>query len=259
MLPEVQKYIDHVSPLWLKEPQAEVAQYSDYLLDQFTTDEQVSAFVSGIIRMALITEDPVYKQMATYFFNTSIEQNISPLSLLPIKYPPDKQGSLSLQLSIDKAGQVSRSYRAQDRKVGFTHGHYRLLTPGNLANIVLVSSKCDILLLGLERGRRTLKYKGVLPIYKDWQRARIMLGSGLADYLVWISRLECSNAGYRRMVKTIKPDVYFGNATDPNWLKQEMRQRAEDVQVEYFEIKGIESFSSTDFLQGNVHIPNLAG
>ncbi len=256
MLREMQQYIDNVSCLWKEQPEEDVLRYSEYLMSQFSTNSQVTAFISGMIRMAIVSEDTIYKQIATACFRSAKKQNIFPLDLLPVKLPPEDGGS-SLQISIEKASEVSSKQQEQEKTVGLLHGHYRLLTPGNLANIALTNTECDVLLLGMERGSRTAKYKGVDPVYSDWERAVMVLASGLSDYLVWISRLDYSNDGYRRMVEDICPNIYFGNAGDPVSLREEMQFRANTIGAEYHEIKRIKSFSSTDFKEGNVIVPVL--
>ncbi|MFZ2199414.1 MAG: hypothetical protein WAV40_01345 [Microgenomates group bacterium] len=256
MLTEVNNYIDNTSKLWRSKPGKRSKAYTDYLLDICPSVEMKSLITSGLIRMAIATDHDIYKQLATASFEKMENSVDNPLSLLPIKLPIE-DGGRSRQISIEKAGTISREMKRQAKVVGLLHGHYRLLTPGNLANIVMAYEKCDVLLLGIERGSRSQKYKGVNPIFKDYERRGIMLSSALADYIIMISKLDYSNGGYRRMVQTIKPSVYFGNESDPLWLKQQMSNRAELAQAEYIELPSVKSFSSTNVVSGEFSIPNL--
>lgn len=251
---EVENHIEKYLLFWRETPSVNIAKYGNYLLDQFDTDPQITLFVSGMIRMAILTKDSVYRQIATFCFEAARKRGIASLHLLPIKLPPE-DGGRSLKVSIENASLIAKEQKKQGKTVGLLHGHYRLLTPGNLANIVLASSQCDVFLLGIERGWRTTRYKEVNPVYKDAERGGIILSSKLADYLIWINRLNYSNKGYTRMVEQISPSIYFGNASDPDWLRKEMQSRASKAGAVYLEINEIKSFSSTDFERGDIQIP----
>lgn len=256
MLTEVNNYIENTSKLWRAKPDQQSKDYTGYLLDVCPSIEMQSLITSGLIRMAIATDHDIYKQLATASFEMLENTVDDPLSLLPIKLPIE-DGGRSRQISIEKAGIVCREMKRKEKTVGLLHGHYRLLTPGNLVNIVMAREKCDVLLLGIERGSRSQKYKSVNPLFRDYERRGMMLSSALADYIIMISKLDYSNDGYGRMVQAVKPNVYFGNDSDPLWLKQQMSKRAELAQAEYMELPSVKSFSSTNVVNGEFAIPIL--
>lgn len=76
----------------------------------------------------------------------------------------------------------------------------------------------------------------------------MVLFPGIADYLVAINRIEYSDEGYRRMVKTISPNIYFGNSGNPSAVREEMAYRAKLVGADYCELDYIPSFNTTEYL-----------
>ena len=55
MSKEVPQYFDKIPDLWAEQPQQNVLQYSYYLMRQFTADSQIASFVSGMLRMAIVS------------------------------------------------------------------------------------------------------------------------------------------------------------------------------------------------------------
>lgn len=254
MLGQIERYVNRVSQYWNEAPSRDILEYSEYLLDLFPRFSDRAAFTSGMVRMALLSENPTYKQIATACFDSTKTNTAFDIFCIPIWVPPE-DGGKSLEVSIREAGVITKKEHAEEHTVGLLHGHYRALTPGNLAHIIMAKRHSDTLLLGLESGRRSKIHKEVEQVYPDWERRRIMLGSRLADYVVMISRLEYSNAGYERMIDAIRPDVYFGNEGDPAWLRDAMRVRAERVGADYHELPQVQSFSTSDYVNRNIQIP----
>lgn len=252
----IESYLENTKREWAAPPDELSRQYTDYLLSLFSTHLGRIRFTSGMIKMALVSESVLYKQIANSCYESMLSRCKTPLDLLPIKLPPGDSGR-SLEVSIAEATAISASAKDRGERIGLLHGHYRYFTPGNLAVAVMASEQCDVLVMGMERSSRTEKFKKSNTMFRDWERRRIILGSEIASYVLWISRLNYDNEGYERMVKDIAPDKYFGNASNPRWLQDEMRIRARVAGSDYIELPNVLSFSSTDIFTNSAVIPMI--
>lgn len=152
--------------------------------------------------------------------------------------------------TIEMASRLTFMLRQRGLRIGFLHGHYRMLTPANWANVLVARENCDLLILGLEDGWRTREYKGVEPVTRDWQRHQWVLASGFDGCLTRISRTSYSDKGYEEILRRIKPDVYFGDMSIPPEKQQEMARRASVCGATYLSLARQHDFSTSDFLNG---------
>lgn len=154
-------------------------------------------------------------------------------------------------MTINEASVAVSSLKSQGRKVGFLHGYFRVLTPAHLLVIVRAGEECDDLFLGLERSWRAIKLKGVQPLKNDVHidriRENLMVSSTNLAHTVAINRIGNTNEAYRRMVKRISPDVYFGTNYETIDRRNEKRFRAESIGARYIELKTID-LSTTELL-----------
>lgn len=137
--------------------------------------------------------------------------------------------------------------KTQGLRVGFGHGHHRMNTPGSIVHVLMAKERCDFLVWGIEAGWRSGAHKGELPNHKTMIAREFML-AGMVNRVIMIQRYAYSNEGYRRLVRTVGSDIYFGQAGKSEEYQVEMRYRADLIGARYVELPEVESFSTSEFL-----------
>ena len=235
-----------------------ILRYADDLNSRIGTERGQVKYLRGLMVMASLTDDRFYRSLTVATLISVINRGVD-WDLIEDAGFNSAEIVNAGSISVEEAARVSVEDKKSGKKVGLMHGHFRTFTPGSLLNVVLASETCD-LFLGLERNWRTRRYKHAEPICHDRLRENIMvLFPGLADHLVAINRIEYSDEGYRRMVKAISPDIYFGNAGNSIDVREEMAYRAQLVRAEYRELDYIPGFSTSEYLDlGGRTEPNFA-
>lgn len=147
-------------------------------------------------------------------------------------------------LTINQAAYVSKACREHGLTVGLLHGHFRTLTPSSIAFIIAAFEHVDVVLVGIETGKRTEAHKGKVPILTDQERA--ILFRALLQYPFFIDdSVPYTNEGYSGLVKLISPTHYFGQTQNPPNMKQSMAQRATEAGCNYTELTSIPGLSTS--------------
>lgn len=234
----------------LESESPELLQYSKDLYSRIQTEVGQVKYLRGLLMMTCLTNDRFYKYLtaatAITAQNNGMDMNVVEGSTGFNSAEVVNAGSIT----IARASKIAAAEKGEGKVIGLIHGHYRMFTPGSLLNVVLAGENCDFLLLGIERNWRTAKHKRVEPVYFDRLKENIMvIFPNLSEQLVAINRLAYTNQGYRRMVRTISPNIYFGNKDNPPELREEMAFRAELAGAEYHELDFIPSFSTREYLE----------
>lgn len=236
----------HLTKHWYMSPTPEAYGEATALTEQFSRSDSFAIFCAGLSAIALNTGNNHYGKLSTALFDLGLEKGQPIEGLMPWHVPED--GLSNHIYTIEMASQLASVFRKKGLKTGFLHGHYRMLTPANWANVLVARERCDLLILGLEDGWRTKKYKGSRPVTRDWQRWQWVLASGFDGCLTRISRTPYTDKGYENILKRIKPDIYFGNFTIPQEKQQEMARRASASNAAYIALPQQRSFSTSNFL-----------
>ncbi len=142
-------------------------------------------------------------------------------------------------VSYEQAGVISDLLRQKGQTTGFLHGHFRLFTPASIAYLINAAQRVDLLIIGLEAGQRTARYKNKQPLLTDPER--LWLTRHFFPVVVLVDQqTSYDDAGYTQLCQAIKPDMYFGQSDNPAQLRVNMRQRALTVpNCEYMELPAI--------------------
>lgn len=215
------------------------------LLNTIKTNEGLAKFIRGTYMMSMLTGHESYVNITKEACLLASKRG------LPIEEISNFRTTDTQSLTIKETSTVASNLKSQGRKVGFLHGYFRVLTPAHLLVIVRAGEECDDLFLGLERSWRAKKLKGVRPfndVHIDRIRENLMGSStNLAHTVVAINRIGKTNEAYRRMVKIISPDVYFGTSHETIERRNEKRFRAQNMGAKYIEIETI-NLSTTELI-----------
>ncbi|MEX0896036.1 MAG: hypothetical protein WDZ94_03795 [Patescibacteria group bacterium] len=231
---------------WQTEYDDQVKSAASIYLEQFGDQRSGAVFCAGLSAIALTTSFDYYRMLSTALCDQEIARNIPINDLIPWHVPGD--GVKSHVHHSQEVGAKIETYVQSQKTVGFVHGHYRLLTPANWANVIMARERCDILVLGMEDGWRTKKFKSVQPFAKDWLRWQWVLASGFDGLVMRISKVPYSDSGYTSLLKKLKPTYYFGNNDMSSRDQDKMFERAEACNCEYISLPRQTGFSTTQFL-----------
>jgi hypothetical protein len=245
------KDVAHMTKLWQKTPDPNIVEEAQNLANQFTKKKSLACLCAAMSGIALYTGYEEYCKMSSALFDMAIQKDI-PIELLMPWHVPEN-GFRKYMMNVKESGIVCSGLKKQGLKVGFVHGHYRLLTPANWVNVLLATEKCDALLVGMEDGWRTKTYKKAGLVVKDWQRHQWFFASGIGAELVRISRSDYSNRGYRNILMHIKPDMYFGNLSISPENQQEMIERAKTCGAVYISLPKQAGLSTSDIVAKHIH------
>lgn len=132
------------------------------------------------------------------------------------------------------------------RTVGLKFGHYRRLTLPQIFELIIANSLSDSLILIIESGERTFQNKTDKLELTDQQRMRIIGGSSLVNFVGMTSGTDYSNAYYRSLVQTIKPDILYASARWNSETIAEYQSRADSVGAELQILPLCSDYSTTE-------------
>lgn len=239
--------VAHLTQAWQKDPSLAVLTEAKSQVEKFEKLESLGAFTAGLSATALTLEIEYYREYATALFQEALQRGLPMESLMPWHVPVD--GLRNHVHSVESAAEIISQSKLENKKTGFLHGHYRLLTPANWANVLTAQENCDVLVLGIEDGWRSREYKGVDPVATNWLRWQWILSSGFDGHLLRISRSDYSDKGYETMLQKLQPDVYFGNFDNPQGVQESMEKRAQRAQVEYQSLPAQSGFHTSEIIE----------
>ncbi len=106
-------------------------------------------------------------------------------------------------LSRQKLRPVLARAQARGKRIVFTNGCFDLLHVGHLRSFEQARSHGDVLVVGVNRDRRVRELKGpARPIIPEAQRAEMVAGFGVVDYVVLFSEDTPS-----ALIRALRPDV----------------------------------------------------
>ncbi len=152
-------------------------------------------------------------------------------------------------LPIDEIGKKAQSLKEKGLDVGLKFGHYRRLTPVQILELAAVRRCCDHLILIIESGERTTKFKGRRLELTDDQRKNMFINSCLVNTLGMTEGLNYSNEYYRSIVTTIRPTTLFIAESWPSEVQEEYKKRAELCGAEPFVVPEMWKGMTTSFLE----------
>jgi hypothetical protein len=223
--------VSHLTRHWQSQPSQEVKREALSLISQLSRMESICMLCAGISAVALNSQHEYFKEMAMALFDLGVEKGLPIYDLMPWHVP--EEGPRSYIHSLQEARQKVNELQQIDKQVGFLHGHYRVITPASWATVVLARENCDFLVLGLEDGWRTVKFKSAEPVAKDWQRWQWVLASGFDGYLTRISCSAYTDEGYANLLRDLQPDIYFGSADARQDMQEKMAKRASECDARY--------------------------
>jgi rfaE bifunctional protein nucleotidyltransferase chain/domain len=105
----------------------------------------------------------------------------------------------------ERAAQLSASYKAAGKKVGYTSGVFDILHPGHVEYLEAAHALVDVLIVGLNSDHSVKSNKGELrPICSEQERAEVLAGLSVVDH-VFIFSDRNNNVN----VELLKPDAYI--------------------------------------------------
>jgi hypothetical protein len=240
-----EKDVVHLTEHFQESPNEDVFEEACKYVNQFTDESTLAQFCAGISAVALYTENPYYKKLSKALFDIGIENGLNIYDLMLWHVPEDgvRKNVFTVQETSEKVSKL----KEKDLKVGFIHGHYRILTPANFANVLVASEKCDYLVLGFEDGWRTGHYKKAKPLAKDWYRWQWVLASGFDGCICRIRGFAYTNKGYEKILRIINPDIYFSNESMPKEVQKTMKDRAINNGISFELLPEQDGFHTSEF------------
>jgi hypothetical protein len=243
-----EKDVVHLTEQFQESPNEDVFEEACKYVNQFTDESSFAQFCAGISAVALYTENPYYKQLSKALFDIGIENEFNIYDLMPWHVPVD--GLRNNVFTVQETSEKVSKLKEKDLKVGFIHGHYRILTPANFANALIASERCDYLVLGIEEGLRTKHFKKVeplVPLVKDWYRRQWILASGFDGCICRIRGFAYTNKGYEKILRIINPDIYFSNKSLSEESQKIMEDRAINNGISFVLLPEQEGFHTSEF------------
>lgn len=106
-------------------------------------------------------------------------------------------------VSLERARAIIARLKKEGKRVGFCHGGFDLLHPGQVKHFESAKAACDILFVSVTSDRYVEGRKGVgRPIFSDKLRAYMVASLRYVDYVV------ISDIGVD-VIKTLKPTLYI--------------------------------------------------
>ncbi len=149
-------------------------------------------------------------------------------------------------MSLNGLAAKSRELKQKGLSVGLKFGHYRRLSPAQIFEFIYVRHVCDHLILIIESGERTSKFKDKRLELSDAQRISMFEKSCLVNSLGITQGSDYSNDYYRNIVNTIKPSTLFISEVWPDEVKNEYVIRAKMAGAEPFFMPKIAELSTTE-------------
>jgi len=170
------------------------------------------------------------KQMDALFFNYMRESALKSGKLsageiyeLLTTLPENGYGEF---MSLDEIAGFTSHLKKEGYNVGLKFGHYRRLTLGHVFEFVYAGKGCDHMVLIIESGERTSKFKNKRIELSDEQRINMFKNSCLVQTLGITSGLDYSDTYYRDLVTEIKPTTLFIPDSWPENVQNEYKERA---------------------------------
>jgi bifunctional ADP-heptose synthase (sugar kinase/adenylyltransferase) len=136
-------------------------------------------------------------------------------------------------------------WKDQGLVVGLKLGHYRRLTITQIFELIVARKVCDKLVLVIESGERTKKFKTPTIELSDQQRFDMLSNSSLADMVLMTSGLSYGDQYYRNLIGKVKPNVLFMSSGWQTEVKEEYKYRANMVGAELCELPSLGNLSTT--------------
>lgn len=262
MLEQHKGFVEKAGELGLIDQEDEINQCLDVLSGYLPNNQEalmrlsLGLQVAGEILMGktktVLPLGIFYQTLSSLAFIKAVENGLDLDSYRPVTWDvAERVGEVDIRehqvLTIQEASKVSKKLQDDGLSVGLLHGHFRLFTPSSMAFIINAHRYADVVLLGMERGERSERYKGK-PIFTDSEREKI--ARTLLPFVFWIDDdVEYSDNGYLQLCQKINPRVYFGQSSNSSAAKQAMKLRAEMLpECEYREITHLPGLSTTKFM-----------
>jgi len=153
-------------------------------------------------------------------------------------------------ITVNKAGNFVSKLKQENKKIVLAGGCFDILHAGHIAFLEKSKKVGDVLILLLESDEAIKKLKGEnRPINKQSIRAKILSAVEFVDFIILLPEKFETN-DYRKLVKSISPDIIAVTAGDPN-IKEKKSQAKEVGGKVKVVLKKLPDYSTTkliDFL-----------
>lgn len=156
--------------------------------------------------------------------------------------PKDGYGKF---IPLKDIGRRVEDLKRKGLNVGLKFGHYRRLTMNHIFELVYVRHACDHLILIIESGERTSRFKGKRIELEDDQRIEMFKRSCLVNSLGMTEGLDYSDGYYRNLVKSVKPTTLFISGSWPDEVQEEYVKRARLSGAEPFVVPNIPALTTS--------------
>lgn len=150
-------------------------------------------------------------------------------------------------ISRDKVSSIRAAKPASEHRIVLVGGCYDLLHYGHYAFFKAAKQEGDTLVILLESDEFIQKKKKRQPVHSQQQRAEILAGLELVDYVVLLPLIE-TNEEYRALVEEIKPDVIAVTEGDINMKYKEEHAKAVGATVKTV-VANLQPFSTSSIIQ----------
>ena len=111
-------------------------------------------------------------------------------------------------VSLDRAQEWLKLWRAKDRKIGFTNGCFDLVHPGHISLLRQARAKCDRLVVGLNSDASVKRLKGAgRPVQDEMARAIVLASLAMVDLVVIFGEDTPE-----KLIQALRPDVLVKGA-----------------------------------------------
>ena len=134
---------------------------------------------------------------------------------------------------------ISRRLRAEGRKIVFTNGCFDILHAGHVRYLRQARRLGDALIVGLNSDRSVSAIKPGRPINSEKNRAEVLAGLSVVDYVVVFSEKTPYN-----LIKALKPDILVKGG---DWKKEDII--GSDIAKETYSLPFLKGISTTKILE----------
>jgi rfaE bifunctional protein nucleotidyltransferase chain/domain len=142
---------------------------------------------------------------------------------------------------LDRKGiqKISCRLRAEGKKIVFTNGCFDILHAGHVRYLRQARRLGDVLIVGLNSDRSVSAIKPGRPINSEKNRAAVLAGLAVVDYVVVFSEKTPYN-----LIKTVKPDILVKGG---DWKKEDII--GSDIAKETYSLPFLKGISTTGIIE----------
>lgn len=137
------------------------------------------------------------------------------------------------------ARELSFRLRAEGKKIVFTNGCFDILHAGHVRYLKQARRLGDVLIVGLNADRSVSAIKPGRPINSEKNRAEVLAGLSVVDYVVVFSEKTPYN-----LIKALKPDILVKGG---DWKKEDII--GSDIAKETLSLPFVKGISTSKIIE----------